>query len=120
MSSDPFGPTYREPNRSDYDPNAFNNYMKQHQLQQQQQSPPYSPMPPPPSFPPPRPGYVTMYDDNGPIKGRPYYYNSQTNHSYWAYDGGKTGKTGKKKKRIIKRKKTYKKGRYTKRKTIKR
>jgi hypothetical protein len=74
----------------------------------------------PPSFPPPQPGYVTRYDDNGTIKGRPYYYNPQTNHSYWAYGGGKTGKTGKKKNRIIKRKKTYKKGRYTKRKTIKR
>jgi hypothetical protein len=69
-------------------------------------------IPPPSHPPPPPPGYVIQYADK-----RPYYFNSKTNEWHWVYNGGKTGK---KKKRIIKRKKTYKKGRYTKRKTIKR
>ena len=85
--------------------------------------PPPSHPPPPPSLPPPShpppppPGYMLLFDEYGLIKNRPYYYNPQTKDSQWVYKGGKTGK---KKKRIIKRKKTYKKGRYTKRKTIKR
>ena len=50
---------------------------------------------------------------------RRYYENSVSGLTQWIRPQG-GGKTGKKKKRIIKRQKTYKNKRYTKRKTIKR
>jgi hypothetical protein len=52
--------------------------------------------------------------------GRKFYGNPATRITQYELPVVYGGKTGKKKKRIIKRKKTYKKGRYTKRKTIKR
>jgi hypothetical protein len=61
------------------------------------------------------PGWVQYTDTNG----HNYYENSSSGTTQWTRPQG-GGKTGKKKKRIIKRKKTYKKRRYTKRKTIKR
>ena len=60
-------------------------------------------------------GWIEKIDTNG----RKYYENLILNQTQWTRPQG-GGKTGKKKKRIIKRQKTYKNKRYTKRKTIKR
>ena len=60
-------------------------------------------------------GWIEKYDMNK----RKYYENSVSGLTQWTRPQG-GGKTGKKKKRIIKRQKTYKNKRYTKRKTIKR
>ena len=61
------------------------------------------------------PGWIEKYDKDE----RKYYENSESHLTQWIRPQG-GGKTGKKKKRIIKRQKTYKNKRYTKRKTIKR
>jgi hypothetical protein len=62
------------------------------------------------------PGWIEYTDP----AGRTYYGNPVTGITQYELPVRYGGKTGKKKNRIIKRKKTYKKGIYTKRKTIKR
>uniref|UniRef100_A0A6C0EWZ8 WW domain-containing protein n=1 Tax=viral metagenome TaxID=1070528 RepID=A0A6C0EWZ8_9ZZZZ len=77
---------------------------------------PLPPGPPPPISESPLPlGWIRKWNDAGNV----YYFNTSSNQSQLQIPKV-GGKIGKKKKRIIKRQKTYKNKRYTRRKTIKR